>query len=133
MTLQNTNQETGLATVVRLSFLKIEVIISAFYKVKFLIMRSSAVRLHSFHCLPAYFPGAVVYCMPGEGTLYQHGPYWYFRRRVNRFSDRQVCGFFFYGKWSGFAEFENTVDRGSAVNFGANFELISVSMFGSWG
>ena len=30
---------------------------------------------------------------------------------------------FFPGKSSGFADFENTVDRGSAVNFGADSGL----------
>ena len=38
----------------------------------------------------------------------------------------------FCGKSSGFADFENTVDRGSAVNFGVYSGLCTVLIFGSW-
>ena len=53
-----------------------------------------------------------------------------FERRVNRFVDRRIwpqlkseriselCG-----KFNGFADFENTADRGSAANFVSDFGL----------
>jgi len=49
---------------------------------------------------------------------------------VNRFLDRLIglkkymdFVLFFCGKSSGFADFENAGDRGSAVNFGVDFGL----------
>ena len=38
----------------------------------------------------------------------------------------------FCGKSSGFADFENTVDHGSAVNFGADFPDCASFDVGSW-
>ena len=37
----------------------------------------------------------------------------------------------FCGESRGFADFENRVDRGSAVNFGVDLRIVAVLMFGS--
>ena len=59
-------------------------------------------------------------------------------RAVNRFPDRRIWPLKsarivdFCGKSSGFADFEYTVDRGSAVNFGADSGFVHSLMVKSW-